>query len=125
MDFTIKSGKGQGRIPAFPQHPRFVLQSAHNHPGTSAHDAVQLGGGRTARRQLKKLFEGDGFFDGAYKGKALLIDSSQSGEEKEENVVICGMFRLRNICWKMIPRPPGQRGRGHLRPRPERFARHK
>jgi type III restriction enzyme len=35
---------------------------------------------------LKKLMESDAFFNGAYKGKVIQVDSSQSGEEKEENV---------------------------------------
>ncbi|MHB9292171.1 putative type III restriction enzyme [Hollandina sp. SP2] len=35
---------------------------------------------------LKKLLESDDFFSGAYNGKVIQVDSSQSGEEKEENV---------------------------------------
>jgi type III restriction enzyme len=35
---------------------------------------------------LRKLLESDEFFNGAYKGKVIQVDSSQSGEEKEENV---------------------------------------
>jgi type III restriction enzyme len=35
---------------------------------------------------LRKLMESDGFFNGNYKGKVIQVDSSQSGEEKEENV---------------------------------------
>ena len=35
---------------------------------------------------LKKLIESGDFFNGAYKGKVIQVDSSQSGEEKEENV---------------------------------------
>lgn len=35
---------------------------------------------------LKKFIESEAFFDGAYSGKVIQVDSSQSGEEKEENV---------------------------------------
>jgi len=35
---------------------------------------------------LKTKIESDDFYDGAYKGKVIQVDSSQSGEEKEENV---------------------------------------
>jgi type III restriction enzyme len=35
---------------------------------------------------LRKLMESDDFFNGVYKGKVIQVDSSQSGEEKEENV---------------------------------------
>jgi type III restriction enzyme len=40
----------------------------------------------THAAELKKLIESDDFFSGAYKGKVIQVDSSQSGEEKEENV---------------------------------------
>jgi len=36
--------------------------------------------------ELKARMESADFFDGAYKGKVIQVDSSQSGEEKEENV---------------------------------------
>ncbi|MDR2246903.1 MAG: DEAD/DEAH box helicase family protein [Treponema sp.] len=36
--------------------------------------------------ELKKLIESEEFFNGVYKGKVIQVDSSQSGEEKEENV---------------------------------------
>jgi type III restriction enzyme len=40
----------------------------------------------THAAELKTLIESADFFDGAYKGKVIQVDSSQSGEEKEENV---------------------------------------
>ncbi len=36
--------------------------------------------------KLLDLIKSDGFFGGAYKDKAIQVDSSQSGEEKEENI---------------------------------------
>jgi type III restriction enzyme len=40
----------------------------------------------THAASLKKLMEADDFFNGVYKGKVIQVDSSQSREEKEENV---------------------------------------
>jgi len=40
----------------------------------------------THAAELKTRMESDDFFEGAYKGKVIQVDSSQSGEEKEENV---------------------------------------
>ncbi|WP_010254259.1 DEAD/DEAH box helicase [Treponema primitia] len=40
----------------------------------------------THAAELKKLIESGDFFNGAYKGKVIQVDSSQRGEEKEENV---------------------------------------
>ena len=40
----------------------------------------------THAAELKTIIESADFFDGAYKGKVIQVDSSQSGEEKEENV---------------------------------------
>ncbi len=40
----------------------------------------------THAAELKTLIESVDFFDGTYRGKVIQVDSSQSGEEKEENV---------------------------------------
>jgi type III restriction enzyme len=40
----------------------------------------------THAAELKKLIESGDFFNGTYRGKVIQVDSSQSGEEKEENV---------------------------------------
>jgi type III restriction enzyme len=40
----------------------------------------------THAAELKKLIESGDFFSGTYNGKVIQVDSSQSGEEKEENV---------------------------------------
>ncbi|GHV74632.1 type III restriction endonuclease subunit R [Spirochaetia bacterium] len=40
----------------------------------------------THAAELKKLIEGNDFFNGNYKDKVIQVDSSQRGEEKEENV---------------------------------------